>query len=97
MGGYDNSPILMIPPIDNACVNEPFYHNPGAYDPDGDSLSYKLVPCRGDQGLVIPGYTLPPATHSITLNPLPVIFYGTARRNRENTTLPSSSKNGGTG
>ena len=70
MGGYDNSPILMIPPIDNACVNEPFYHNPGAYDPDGDSLSYKLVPCRGDQGLVIPGYTLPPATHSITLNPI---------------------------
>ena len=59
LGGYDNSPILLVPPIDNGCVFEPFYHNPGAYDPDGDSLSYKLVPCLGDQGKVIPGYTLP--------------------------------------
>ena len=59
LGGYDNSPILLIPPVDNGCVFEPFYHNPGAYDPDGDSLSYKLVPCLGDQGKVIPGYTLP--------------------------------------
>jgi gliding motility-associated-like protein len=67
-GQYDNSPILLIPPVDNGCVNEPFYHNPGAYDPDGDSLSYRLVPCRGDQGLVIPGFTLPPATHTIHLD-----------------------------
>jgi len=59
LGAYDNSPILLIPPVDNGCVNEPFYHNPGAYDPDGDSLSYKLVPCLGDQGKVIPGYILP--------------------------------------
>jgi gliding motility-associated-like protein len=58
-GQYDNSPILLIPPVDNGCVNEPFYHNPGAYDPDGDSLSYRLVPCRGAGGMVIPGYTLP--------------------------------------
>jgi len=60
IGGYDNSPILLIPPVDNGCVDEPFYHNPGAYDPDGDSLSYRLVPCRGAGGQVIPGYTLPP-------------------------------------
>lgn len=59
-GQYDNSPIFLIPPVDNGCVNEPFYHNPGAYDPDGDSLSFKLVPCRGAQGQIIPGYTLPP-------------------------------------
>jgi gliding motility-associated-like protein len=59
-GEYDNSPIFTIPPVDNGCVNEPFYHNPGAYDPDGDSLSYRLVPCRGAQGQIIPGYTLPP-------------------------------------
>jgi gliding motility-associated-like protein len=60
LGNFDNSPVLLIPPVDNGCVDQPFYHNPGAYDPDGDSLSYKLVPCRGAQGLVIPGYTLPP-------------------------------------
>jgi gliding motility-associated-like protein len=70
IGGYNNSPILLLPPIDNACVNQPFYHNPGAYDIDGDSLSYRLVPCRGAQGLEIPGYTLPPATDSLSLNPI---------------------------
>jgi gliding motility-associated-like protein len=75
LGGYDNSPILMIPPVDNGCVLEPFYHNPGAYDPDGDSLSYRLVPCRGAQGLVIPGYSLPAATHSIRLDSITGDFF----------------------
>ena len=68
LGGYNNSPVLLIPPIDNGCVDQPFYHNPGAYDPDGDSLSYRLVPCRGAQGLPIPGYTLPPASNFFTLD-----------------------------
>lgn len=68
LGGYDNSPILLMPPVDNGCVSEPFYHNPGAYDPDGDSLSYKLVPCLGDQGKVIPGYTLPQTAPPILSN-----------------------------
>jgi len=68
LGGYNNSPVLLIPPIDNGCVDQPFYHNPGAYDADGDSLSYRLVPCRGAQGLTIPGYTLPPASNSINLD-----------------------------
>jgi len=67
---YDNSPILLVPPVDNACVNEPFYHNPGAYDPDGDSLSYKLVTCLGIQGMPIPGYTLPPPVNSCHINPV---------------------------
>lgn len=68
IGGYNNSPVLLLPPIDNACVEQPFYHNPGAYDPDGDSLSYRLVTCYGAMGLPIPGYTLPPATNSLTLD-----------------------------
>jgi gliding motility-associated-like protein len=70
IGGYNNSPVLLIPPIDNACVDQPFYHNPGAYDVDGDSLSYRLVTCYGAMGLPIPGYTLPPATNFLTLDPL---------------------------
>jgi len=70
IGGYNSSPILLLPPIDNACVNQPFLHNPGAYDIDGDSLSYRLVTCMGAMGLPIPGYTLPPATDSLTLNPV---------------------------
>ncbi|MEI7724573.1 MAG: gliding motility-associated C-terminal domain-containing protein [Bacteroidota bacterium] len=66
--GYDNSPVLLNPPVDNACVHQIFYHNPGAYDADGDSLSYKLVPCRGALGQVIPGYTYPEASKSLTLD-----------------------------
>lgn len=68
IGGYNNSPVLLMPPVDNGCVDQPFYHNPGAYDPDDDSLSYRLVPCRGAMGNVIPGYTYPPATNKLTLD-----------------------------
>jgi gliding motility-associated-like protein len=63
LGGYNDSPELLIPPIDNGCIDQPYYHNPGAFDPNGDSLSYRLVPCLGAQGLPIPGYTLPAAEH----------------------------------
>jgi gliding motility-associated-like protein len=70
LSGYDNSPVLLVPPVDNGCVLQPFYHNPGAYDPDGDSLSFKLVPCRGAQGQEIPGYTYPDASNKITLDPV---------------------------
>lgn len=57
--GSNNSPELLIPPIDNGCVGLPFLHNPGAYDPDGDSLSFRLVNCKGAGGRDIPGYVLP--------------------------------------
>ncbi|MCH7396801.1 gliding motility-associated C-terminal domain-containing protein [Belliella sp. DSM 107340] len=38
--GVNNSPVLTIPPVDNGGVNIRYIHNPGAYDPDGDSLAY---------------------------------------------------------
>jgi gliding motility-associated-like protein len=57
--GAHNSPQLMLPPIDNGCINNVFRHNAGAYDPDGDSLSFKLVPCRTTGGINIPGYKYP--------------------------------------
>jgi gliding motility-associated-like protein len=41
--GVNNSPVLTIPPVDNGAVNVRYIHNPGAYDPDGDSLSYELI------------------------------------------------------
>jgi gliding motility-associated-like protein len=68
LGGYNNSPVLLLPPIDNGCVDQPFYHNPGAYDVDGDSLSYRLVSCRGAQGLTIPGYMLPNEIPNTNIN-----------------------------
>ncbi|TAE69623.1 MAG: gliding motility-associated C-terminal domain-containing protein [Bacteroidetes bacterium] len=40
--GLNNSPVLRVPPIDVACPRQRFIHNPGAFDPDGDSLSFRL-------------------------------------------------------
>jgi len=68
--GGNSSPQLMTPPIDNGCTNVIYYHNPGAYDPDGDSLSYSLISCRGYNGEEIPGYTLPLASNTISIDPV---------------------------
>lgn len=40
--GVNNSPILTIPPVDNGAINVRYIHNPGAFDPDGDSLAYEM-------------------------------------------------------
>ncbi len=40
--GVNSSPVLTIPPVDNGAVNVRYIHNPGAYDPDGDSLAYEM-------------------------------------------------------
>lgn len=68
--GANSSPQLLNPPIDNGCVNKIYYHNPGAYDTDGDSLSYELVICRGYNGEEIPGYTMPYASNGISIDPV---------------------------
>jgi len=66
--GPNNSAILQNPPLDNGCVGVSYYHNVGAFDPDGDSLSYKLIDCRGLDGLPIPKYVLPQASQYITID-----------------------------
>lgn len=66
--GYNNSPVLLNPPVDVGCVNEIFIHNAGAYDIDGDSLSYRLVNCKTTGGIDIPGFTQPTASNSFTIN-----------------------------
>lgn len=68
--GYNNSVQLLNPPIDQGCVGKLFVHNASAYDPDGDSLSYRLVVCRGADGLEIPGYTFPMASEEFYLDPV---------------------------
>ena len=45
-------------------------YNPGAYDPDGDSLSYELTVCTREDGKPIENYSLPPATNSFNINPV---------------------------
>lgn len=68
--GVNNSVQLLYPPIDNGCVSYPFLHNPGAYDIDGDSLSYALVPCKGAGGGIIPSFSFPTASNSISIDPI---------------------------
>ena len=68
--GNNNSVQLLNAPVDKGCVGKLYLHNPSAYDPDGDSLSYKLVICKGQDGIEIPGYTLPQASHSIEIDPV---------------------------
>lgn len=43
--GFNSSPILACPPIDYANLNDTFFHNPCAYDPDNDSIDFQLIPC----------------------------------------------------
>ena len=66
--GRNNTPVLLNPPYDKAARGYVFIHNPGAYDPDGDSLSYALTVCTRDDGKPIENYTLPPATHFIRVD-----------------------------
>lgn len=58
--GSNTTPFLLNPPIDDACFQRIYEHNPGAYDPDGDSLSYELTTCAGEFGEPIQGYIFPP-------------------------------------
>lgn len=57
--GCNNTPILLIAPVDRGCVGVAFQHNPGAYDPDGDSLSYELVVPFQDRSTTVNGYRGP--------------------------------------
>ncbi|MFN2314631.1 MAG: hypothetical protein ABR531_09245, partial [Bacteroidales bacterium] len=60
--GRNSTPVLLNPPYDKAAVGLVFIHNPAAFDPDGDSLSYKLTVCTKEDGKPIQNYTLPPAS-----------------------------------
>ena len=48
--GRDNTPVLFNPPYDKAAYGYVFVHNPAAFDPDGDSLSYQLTVCTREDG-----------------------------------------------
>ncbi len=57
--GFNNSVILLQPPIDFACTGQVFIHNPNAYDPDGDSLAYELIVPFESEGTEVPRYKFP--------------------------------------
>lgn len=72
--GCNSTPVLLKPPVDFACVGQPFKHNPSAFDVDKDSLSYHLiVPLQG-VGSQVPNYFYPnqikpDINNNISLNP----------------------------
>lgn len=57
--GCNNSPRLLVPPIDKACTGAAWYHNPGAYDPDGDSLSFQMTIPKKEKDVVVDNYRDP--------------------------------------
>ncbi len=59
VNGDNTTPYLLQPPIDNACVGKPFRHNPNAFDPDKDSLSYHLIVPLQSIGSNVPNYSYP--------------------------------------
>lgn len=73
LAGHNSSVQLLNAAQQNACRAQPWIHNPGAHDPDGDILTYTLVPCRGYNGAFIPGYQYPqevsPADDSFEIDP----------------------------
>lgn len=68
--GFNSTPVLLNPPYDKAAKGYTFIHNPAAFDPDGDSLSYKLTVCTKEDGLPIENYTFPPASDTLYVDPV---------------------------
>ncbi|MBL0744942.1 gliding motility-associated C-terminal domain-containing protein [Chryseolinea lacunae] len=57
--GCNNTPKLLVPPIDHACPGVAWTHNPGAFDPDGDSLSYSMEVPFSDRKTQVINYKNP--------------------------------------
>lgn len=75
VGGNNCSPRFLNSPIQDACFCRPWIHNPSAFDPDGDSLSYEPVACLGQDVAPIAGYLFPDQTagcngNSFTIDPV---------------------------
>ncbi len=64
--GFNNSPTLLLEPIDFGAENKLFVHNPNAFDIDGDSLSFKLIACKQDVGVEVYGFQLPSLQNGFT-------------------------------
>ena len=55
MSPCNSSPTFNNPPVPYICAGQPFTFSQGAYDPDGDSLSYSLGTCYSGAGTSV-GY-----------------------------------------
>lgn len=68
--GLNNTPVFLVPPIDKGAVGAAFIHNPGAFDSDGDSLSYRITEPKQALDRVVNNYLSPadPEFYSDYLN-----------------------------
>ena len=57
--GCNSTPVLLVDPIDRGCTGSTFFHNPGAFDFEGDSLSYEFVVPKQDAESTVLGFILP--------------------------------------
>jgi gliding motility-associated-like protein len=57
--GSNSTPRILQPPIDKGCIKKPFIHSLNAFDPDGDSLAFRLVTPLQALNAPVPGYALP--------------------------------------
>jgi len=57
--GFNSTPRMLIPPLDRGKTNTIFIHNPGAYDEEGDSLAYRLVPAKQGRNQDVGNYRFP--------------------------------------
>ena len=57
--GKNQTPQLTVPPLDFGQTGQLFIHNPGAYDVDGDSISYSAFSPQSNKGFNIVEYTDP--------------------------------------
>ncbi|WKN43907.1 gliding motility-associated C-terminal domain-containing protein [Tunicatimonas pelagia] len=55
----NSTPVLDSQPVDGAVIGRTFTHNPSAYDPDGDSLSYRMVIPQQDRDEEVFNYSFP--------------------------------------
>ncbi|WP_224999335.1 T9SS type A sorting domain-containing protein [Cesiribacter sp. SM1] len=57
--GPNSSPVFTRPPVETAFAGKTYHHQPGATDPDGDSLSYRLVRPLQDRSTQVLNYRFP--------------------------------------
>lgn len=66
--GNNQSPILLMPPIDVGCIFQTFTHNPAAYDPDGDSLAFTIIAPKRSVGLDVQNFSIPNFSDSFAID-----------------------------
>jgi hypothetical protein len=58
----NNSVTITKTPLHQSYQQQTYHYNPGAYDPDGDSLSFHLIPSMQDKNTPVADYTFPHVT-----------------------------------